>query len=75
MHKLHAIDQYIVLAYLAATIFIGFWISRRASKNIDNYFLGGNTIPWYMLSLSNASGMFDISGTPCGWLPCCSSTA
>src|SRR5690606_38400361 len=22
-----------------------------------------NTIPWYMLGLSNASGMFDISGT------------
>jgi len=25
--------------------------------------LGGNKIPWYMLGLSNASGMFDISGT------------
>ncbi len=25
--------------------------------------LGGNTLPWYMLGLSNASGMFDISGT------------
>ncbi len=37
--------------------------SKRASKNIESYFLGGNTIPWYMLGLSNASGMFDISGT------------
>lgn len=25
--------------------------------------LGGNQLPWYMLGLSNASGMFDISGT------------
>ena len=25
--------------------------------------LGGNTIPWWMLGISNASGMFDISGT------------
>ena len=25
--------------------------------------LGGNRLPWYMLGLSNASGMFDISGT------------
>lgn len=25
--------------------------------------LGGNKLPWYMLGLSNASGMFDISGT------------
>src|SRR5688572_5661740 len=26
-------------------------------------YLGGKTLPWYMLGLSNASGMFDISGT------------
>ncbi len=57
------IDIAIILLYLAATVWIGFWISHRASKSIDNYFLGGNTIPWYMLGLSNASGMFDISGT------------
>jgi len=30
---------------------------------MQSYFLGGNSIPWYMLGLSNASGMFDISGT------------
>jgi Na+/proline symporter len=27
------------------------------------YFLGGNKMPWYVLGISNASGMFDISGT------------
>ena len=27
------------------------------------YFLGGNILPWYVLGISNASGMFDISGT------------
>ena len=61
--NLHPIDLAIIAAYIAATVAIGFWISKRASKSIDNYFLGGNTIPWYMLGLSNASGMFDISGT------------
>jgi Na+/proline symporter len=61
--SLHWIDVLIIAAYIAATIGIGFWISRRASRSIKNYFLGGNTIPWYMLGLSNASGMFDISGT------------
>ncbi|WP_370443859.1 sodium:solute symporter family protein [Aquimarina sp. AU474] len=30
---------------------------------MKSYFLGGNEIPWYYLGLSNASGMFDISGT------------
>lgn len=61
--NLHWIDLVIIAAYLIATIGIGFWLSKRAGKDIQNYFLGGNTIPWYMLGLSNASGMFDISGT------------
>lgn len=37
--------------------------SKRASKSLDSYFLGDNKIKWYFLGLSNASGMFDISGT------------
>lgn len=34
-----------------------------ASRSMRAYFLGGNDLPWYMLGLSNASGMFDIAGT------------
>ncbi|KQB41768.1 Na+/proline symporter [Flavobacterium daejeonense] len=45
------------------TIGIGIWISRKASKGLDDYFLGGNSIKWYYLGLSNGSGMFDVSGT------------
>jgi SSS family solute:Na+ symporter len=56
-------DITIVLSYLVLTLFIGFWLSKRASKNLEAYFLGGNKIKWYFLGLSNASGMFDISGT------------
>ena len=46
-------------------LLVGFWISRaRCIPRIcDAYFLGGNNVPWYMLGLSDASGMFDISGT------------
>src|SRR5215213_6868106 len=61
--NLHLIDVLIIAAYITATIVIGFWISRRASRSIRNYFLGGNTIPWYVLGVSDASGMFDVSGT------------
>lgn len=61
--RLHFIDVFIILLYLAATIFIGTFLSKRGTKSKENYFLGGNTLPWYLLGLSNASGMFDISGT------------
>lgn len=61
--ELHSIDILIILIYLVLTVAIGFLISRKASTNIQEYFLGGNKIKWYYLGLSNASGMFDISGT------------
>ncbi|MBL3655772.1 sodium:solute symporter family protein [Fulvivirga sediminis] len=61
--KLSTLDLLIILGYLLSTIVIGLYLKKRASKNINAYFLGGNTLPWYMLGLSNASGMFDISGT------------
>ena len=60
---LHTIDLIIIGAYLTATILIGVFLRKRAQKNKKSYLLGGNQLPWYMLGLSNASGMFDISGT------------
>ncbi|MBN2180493.1 MAG: hypothetical protein JW715_01165 [Sedimentisphaerales bacterium] len=61
--QLHAIDISIIILYLVSTVVVGFLISKRASKNMDSYFLGGKSIPWYILGVSNASGMFDITGT------------
>lgn len=57
------LDITIILAYLAGILFLGFYISRKASQDLQSYFLGGNQLKWYYLGLSNASGMFDISGT------------
>jgi SSS family solute:Na+ symporter len=61
--NLPLLDIAIILAYVMATLVVGFWISSRASKDIKSYFLGGNKLSWWQLGLSNASGMFDISGT------------
>jgi Na+/proline symporter len=61
--QLHVVDIAIIVAYMASTVLIGYWVSKRASQSMQNYFLGGNAMPWYMLGISNASGMFDISGT------------
>ncbi len=61
--KLTLIDILIICAYLASTIVIGLVLKKRAQKDKTAYMLGGNKLPWYMLGLSNASGMFDISGT------------
>ncbi len=57
------IDIAILVAYFAATIIAGFWVSKRGAKDLDSYFLGGKSLPWNLLGISDASGMFDISGT------------
>jgi Na+/proline symporter len=61
--KLHALDLAIIVIYFVAVILIGLWVSRRGSKDLNSYFLGGKSLPWYLLGISDASGMFDISGT------------
>lgn len=57
------VDISIIAIYIFITLFIGIWVSKKASKGLESYFLGGNSIKWYFLGLSNGSGMFDVSGT------------
>ena len=59
---LEILDFIIILSYFVLVLIVGFMLSNKARKNLDQYFLGGNKIKWYLLGLSNASGMFDISG-------------
>jgi SSS family solute:Na+ symporter len=61
--QLTGLDLAIIGIYLVAVTAIGLAMRKRASKSVESYLLGGKDIPWYMLGLSNASGMFDISGT------------
>ncbi len=61
--NLATIDLAIVGGYLLLTIGLGFWVSKLSSKSLSSYFLAGNSLPWWILGLSNASGMFDVTGT------------
>jgi len=60
---MNTIDIAIIAIYVLITLFVGIWVSKKASKGLDSYFLGGKKIKWYYLGLSNGSGMFDVSGT------------
>src|ERR1700736_2985545 len=61
--KLQLPDLVILVAYLIAMVVIGWTLRKKARKNKLNYLMGGKSLPWYMLGLSDASAMFDISGT------------
>jgi SSS family solute:Na+ symporter len=60
---LHTIDIVIICCFLLLSVLVGTWVSKRASRDTHSYFLGGNVMPWYVLGVSDASGMFDIAGT------------
>jgi len=61
--EIHIIDLLIILLYFAVALGLGILVSKRAKKNLNSYFLGNNSLPWWMLGVSDASGMFDITGT------------
>ncbi|MEX2309517.1 MAG: sodium:solute symporter family protein [Pirellulales bacterium] len=61
--ELHWIDIAIIVLYMLGMVAVGFIVERRARLGLDHYFLGGNKMPWWVLSMSNAASMFDISGT------------
>jgi SSS family solute:Na+ symporter len=61
--RLSTLDIVILVLYFVAMIGVGVYVTRRAAKNLDSYFLGGKTMPWWLLGISNASAMWDITGT------------
>ena len=61
--RLTTIDLSIIALYFVMMIAIGIVMKNQAKKSKDSYLMGGKKLPWYMLGLSDASDMFDISGT------------
>lgn len=57
------VDYLIVLAYFAIVITLGFWYRKKASKDLDAYFLGGKKLHWLALAMSGSVSNFDITGT------------
>jgi SSS family solute:Na+ symporter len=48
---LNALDLVVIVAYLAGVTLFGLHF-RRKQQTLRNYFLGGNVIPWWAISLS-----------------------
>ncbi len=61
--NLQLIDIAILVIYLITMVMIGFYMKNKAKQDKESYLMGGKKLPWYMLGLSDASDMFDISGT------------
>ena len=60
---LHGIDIAIIAGYVVSILAIGWALSKRASKDLDSYFLGGKSLPWWIIGTSHGASGFDIAGT------------
>ncbi len=61
--KIQLLDIIVIIAYLILVSVIGIVLKKQAQRSKNDYLLGGKSMPYWMLGVSNASGMFDISGT------------
>ncbi|MDE3214450.1 MAG: Na+:solute symporter [Bacteroidota bacterium] len=61
--KLKGLDIAIVGSYLILMLMLGWVLRKKARLNKESYLMGGKQLPWYLLGLSDAADMFDISGT------------
>ena len=63
MNNFETIDLFIITGYFVMTMIMGVIMTRYASKSMENYFLGGRSIPWYMLGIAGMANWFDLTGT------------
>lgn len=57
------LDWAIVLVYMALSLFVGLYFTKRASKNTGEYFLSGRNLPWWLAGTSMVATTFS-SDTP-----------
>ncbi|MDD2764850.1 MAG: hypothetical protein PHE83_12845 [Opitutaceae bacterium] len=63
MHSLAPLDYAIIIGYLGLSLIMGVLMTRKASSGLDHYFLGGRTLPWYLLGVAGMANWFDLTGT------------
>lgn len=57
------VDAAIVIGFLLLVVVVGWAMSRAAAGGLEDFFLGGRKIPWWVLGVSTASSNFDMAGT------------
>ncbi|APD06369.1 sodium/glucose cotransporter [Flavobacteriaceae bacterium UJ101] len=54
----NTLDWIIIAAFLAMSLFIGVYFRKSAGKGMENFFLGGRNLPWYIAGISMVATTF-----------------
>lgn len=63
MHYFNTVDYVVICVYFASLICLGFYLKKRASASLEDYFLGGRNLPWWALGISGMAAWLDVTGT------------
>ena len=56
--QISVLDWVIVIAYLVFALIVGLYYSRRAGQNIDEFFVSGRRLPWWLAGTSMVATTF-----------------
>ncbi len=57
------LDWIVVVVYLAGTVLVGLWFTRKAGTSLTDYFVAGRSLPWFIAGTSILASTFS-SDTP-----------
>ncbi len=60
---MHAVDLGIIVVYFLLMVVVGWWVSKKASRDSESYFLAGKSLPWWVIGVAHGSSGIDITGT------------
>ena len=69
--QLTPIDWAIIIGYFLVTLGIGAFFTRRAGKNLAEFFVSGRSLPWWIAGTSMVATTF-AADTPLAryWINC-----
>jgi len=60
LRTLATLDYVVIAAYLAIVFTVGVVLTKRAGESVENFFVGGRGMPWWLIGVSMAATNFSI---------------
>jgi len=63
MKNLNVSDLVVIVLYLSVLVGLSLFLKKQATKSLEDYFLGGKKVPWWVMGISGMSSYVDMAGT------------
>ncbi|MFC1889350.1 sodium:solute symporter family protein [Thermodesulfobacteriota bacterium] len=60
MRTLATVDYVIIVSYIAISLVVGLIYTKKASRSVEDFFLSGRSLPWWLVGISMAATNFAI---------------